>query len=55
MSGTYSSIKKAATNIKNQAKDFKLEVIDSKTNSGAQGLFVLEAAEQLEKGKNFVV
>ncbi|ADO76674.1 DAK2 domain-containing protein [Halanaerobium praevalens] len=53
MSGTYSSIKKAATNIKNQAKDFKLEVIDSKTNSGAQGLFVLEAAEQLEKGKNF--
>jgi len=53
MSGTYDSIVKAVENLSLESRDFKIEVIDSKTNSGAEGLFVMEAAEQLELGKSF--
>jgi len=53
MSGTYDSIIKAVENLSSENRDFKIEVIDSKTNSGAEGLFVMEAAEQLELGKSF--
>lgn len=53
MSGTYNSLKKAAENIKAETKEIKIEVIDSRTNSGAEGLFVMEAVERLEDGKNF--
>lgn len=53
MSGTYNNFKKAAAKIKAEGKKIKLEIIDSKTNSGAQGLLVMEAAEQLETDKSF--
>lgn len=53
MSGTYDNLKKAAENILEENADLKIEVIDSKTNSGAEGLLVMEAAEQLEKNKSF--
>jgi len=53
MSGTYDNLKKAAENILAKNKDLKIEVIDSKTNSGAEGLLVMEAAEQLEIDKSF--
>lgn len=53
MSGTYNNLKKAAENILAEKDQLKIEVIDSKTNSGAEGLFVMEAAEQLEADKGF--
>jgi len=53
MSGTYDNLKKAAENVVKENEGIKIEVIDSKTNSGAEGLFVMEAAEQLEAGKSF--
>lgn len=53
MSGTYANLKKAAENILNKNKNLKIEVIDSKSNSGAEGLFVMEAAEKIEAGKTF--
>ena len=53
MSGTYDNLSKAAENIIGENEGLKIEVIDSKTNSGAEGLFVMEAAEQLEAGKSF--
>lgn len=53
MSGTYDTLNLAAKNVKSENRDLKIEVIDSKTNSGAEGLFVMEAAEQLEAGKSF--
>ena len=53
MSGTYNNLAKAAENVSAENEGLKIEVIDSKTNSGAEGLFVMEAAEQLEAGKSF--
>jgi hypothetical protein len=53
MSGTYDNLKKAAENVLAENKDLKIEVIDSKTNSGAEGLLVMEAAEQLETDKSY--
>lgn len=53
MSGTYDTFAKAAENITKENKDIEIAVIDSKTNSGAQGLLVIEAAEQVDKGSNF--
>ncbi|TDO94425.1 hypothetical protein DFR79_103103 [Halanaerobium saccharolyticum] len=55
MSGTYDNLTKAAENVmaENRDKELEIEVIDSKTNSGAEGLFVMEAAEQLEAGRSF--
>jgi hypothetical protein len=53
MSGTYDNLKKAAENVLAENKGLKIEVIDSKTNSGAEGLLVMEAAEQLETDKEF--
>ena len=53
MSGTYDNLKKAAENVLVKSEDLEIEVIDSRTNSGAEGLFVMEAAEQLEAGKSF--
>jgi DegV family protein with EDD domain len=53
MSGTYDTFSLAAKNVKSENRNLKIEVIDSKSNSGAEGLFVMEAAEQLEAGKSF--
>lgn len=51
MSGTFQSVEKAAQKWVQEGK--KIKVIDSKLNSGAEGLLVLEAARQLDQGKNF--
>jgi hypothetical protein len=53
MSGTYNNLTKAAENVIKENDGLKIEVIDSKTNSGAEGLFVMEAVEQIEAGKSF--
>ncbi|MFW6000853.1 MAG: DAK2 domain-containing protein [Halanaerobium sp.] len=53
MSGTYDTFIKAAENTKKENKELEIAVIDSKTNSGAQGLLVMEAAEQVNKGRSF--
>lgn len=53
MSGTYNNLTKAAENVIKENEGLKIEVIDSKTNSGAEGLFVMEAVEQIEAGKSF--
>ncbi len=50
MSGTYHIMEKAARKFLDQGKQIK--VIDSKLNSGAQGLLVLDAARQLDDGRN---
>nr|WP_300005001.1 DegV family protein [Tissierella sp.] len=51
MSGTYEVLKKASENLR--AKGVQIEVIDSKLNSGGEGLVVLKAAEEIERGKSF--
>lgn len=51
MSGTYDTIVNAAKKIDSTGK--KVAVIDSKLNSGGQGLVVLKAAESIEKGIDF--
>lgn len=51
MSGTFQAIEKASQKYLEQGK--KVKVIDSRLNSGAQGLLVLEAARFIEKGKSF--
>lgn len=51
MSGTFDTIVKAAQNIGMTEKD--IAIIDSKLNSGAQGLVVLKAAEDIAAGKEF--
>ncbi len=51
MSGTYDALLKASKIP--QLEDTKIKVIDSKQNSGAQGLVVKKAAEALEAGHNF--
>ena len=48
MSGTFSNAKKAANRLAAQGK--KISVVDSKVNSVAQGLLVLEAARLIESG-----
>ncbi|MCF8002102.1 MAG: DegV family EDD domain-containing protein, partial [Halanaerobiales bacterium] len=48
LSGTYDTIKKAAEKIDNSTK---ISIIDSKLDSGAQGLLVLEAAEKIKNGE----
>ena len=49
MSGTYNTFIKAKSNL--DIRDKEIEIIDSKLNSGAQGLVVLKAAEEIAKGK----
>lgn len=49
MSGTYETITNAAKNIDSSGE--KITVIDSKLNSGGQGLVVLRAAQEIDKGK----
>lgn len=51
MSGTYDTIVNAAKKIDSTGE--KIAVIDSKLNSGGQGLVVLKAAEAIEKGIDF--
>ncbi|OLS03042.1 DAK2 domain-containing protein [Tissierella creatinophila] len=51
MSGTYEVLKKASENLKKDGTS--IEVIDSKLNSGGQGLVVLKAAEEIANGKSF--
>ncbi len=51
MSGTYDTLVKASKS--DLLKDTRIEVIDSKQNSGAQGLVVKKAAEALEEGHTF--
>lgn len=53
MSGTYDNLSKAAENVQKDNEGLKIEVIDSRTNSGAEGLMVMEAVEQIEAGRNF--
>ena len=53
MSGTYDNVLKAAEKIQAENKALKITIIDSKSNSGAQGLLVMEAAEQLSSGKSY--
>lgn len=48
MSGTYQCVEKAAQKFIENGK--RIQVINSKLNSGAQGLLVLEAAKQLDLG-----
>ncbi len=50
LSGTYQTIKSAVEKINS---DIKIEIIDSKLDSGAQGLLVMEALEKIDQGKNF--
>lgn len=51
MSGTYDVLEKASRN--NALLGTKIKIIDSKQNSGAQGLVVKKAAEALEAGHSF--
>lgn len=51
MSGTYNTFKSAINNL-DLAKD-RIALIDSKRNSGAEGLIVLEAAESIDTGDSF--
>lgn len=51
MSGTYEVLKKASESLKKDG--INIEVIDSKLNSGGEGLVVLKAAEEIAKGKSF--
>jgi uncharacterized protein len=51
MSGTFDTIVKASQNIGLNEKE--IAIIDSKLNSGAQGLVVLKAAEDIAAGKEF--
>ena len=48
LSGTHNTIKRVAQ--KMDLKEFKISVIDSKQNSGAQGLLVTKAAELIGSG-----
>lgn len=48
LSGTYQTVSNAADRFVQKGK--KIDVIDSKQNSGAQGLLVMKAAELIEKG-----
>ncbi|HMA58797.1 MAG TPA: DegV family protein [Halanaerobiales bacterium] len=50
LSGTYDSVQRAAENIQNGAK---ITIIDSKLDSGAQGLLVMEAAEKIKEGWDY--
>ncbi len=50
-SGTYSVFSKAAEKMIKEGK--KIEVIDSKQNSGAEGLLVMKAAEMIKLGTSF--
>ena len=49
LSGTYETVKTASQNIQNGTK---ISIIDSKLDSGAQGLLVMEAAEKIKEGKS---
>jgi DegV family protein with EDD domain len=51
MSGTFNVVQKAADKFIEQGK--KITVINSKLNSGAEGLLVLKAAVELENRKNY--
>ncbi|MGL4821266.1 MAG: DegV family protein, partial [Bacilli bacterium] len=51
MSGTYNAFQKSAETL--AASGYPIRVIDSKQNSAAQGLIVLEAAERIARGEAF--
>lgn len=50
LSGTWSVLDKVAESLRSRGK--KISVIDSKLNSGAQGMVVVKAAEEIQSGKN---
>lgn len=50
LSGTYQTVKSAVEKIKDGVK---IEIIDSKLDSGAQGLLVMEAFEKIKQGEEF--
>ena len=50
MSGTYNVFKQAAKSLENSKTN--IEVIDSRQNSGAEGLLVMKAQEWIEAGKS---
>ena len=53
LSGTAKAFKSAIKTLKNGTKkDINISFLDSKLNSGAQGLLVQKAAELIEKGNN---
>lgn len=51
MSGTYETLIKAKNNL--NLKDTNIEIIDSKTNSGGEGLLVMKAAKAIDEKKEF--
>lgn len=51
MSGTFNTFEKVIKNL--NIDENKIKVINSKLNSGAQGLVVLKAAEEIASGKTF--
>ncbi len=51
LSGTGKAFKQAITKLQSEV-DLPVSYIDSRLNSGAQGLLVLKAAEEIEKGKS---
>lgn len=51
MSGTYNTVKTAADQFVKEGKN--IVVVDSKLNSGAQGLLVLEAAKAIQEGVRY--
>ena len=53
ISGTYSSCKMAADNLKNKFPERKIEVIDSISASLGQALLVIKGLEQQRAGKSF--
>lgn len=53
ISGTYNNCKIAAANLQSKYPDRKIEVIDSISACGGQGLLVLQAYDEQAKGKNF--
>jgi DegV family protein with EDD domain len=51
LSGTYNSFMKASEKFKD--RDFRITVIDTKQNSGAQGLIVGKCADYIKKGYDY--
>ncbi|WP_461204856.1 DAK2 domain-containing protein [Clostridium sp. DL1XJH146] len=52
LSGTYSIISNVAKKFNDENKDKKISVIDSKQNSGAEGLLVMELVDEINKKKS---
>lgn len=51
MSGTFNTVSQGAAKFLDEGK--KIHIIDSRQNSGAEGLLVMKAAEEIAKGRSF--